>query len=234
MADRLDKRLARGGVGTRRQVATLVRRGRVTVDGAVVRAPGTRVEDGAEVAVDGEVLTEPPELLAWHKPVGVVSTLDDPWGREGLDDVLPLAWRTRFHPVGRLDRDTSGLLLFSRDGQLTQRLLHPRHQVPRRYEATVSALPEGLGDALAAGVETSMGTFPATLVSADPSTGRVVVEVTEGKHRMVRRVLANAGAPVETLHRSHHGPVALGKLAPRALREVTADEVAALRTLTGG
>lgn len=218
-AQRLDQLLVARGVGGRRAVTALVRGGRVTVDGELVRAPASKVAPGSTVALDDEPVLPIPTLVAWHKPVGVVTTLRDPWGREGVDAVLPARWREALHPVGRLDKDTSGLLLFSSDGQLTQRMLHPKHAAPRRYKAGVEAVPDDLGERLAAGVSTADGVARATLEAVDGQTVTVVIR--EGRHRIVRRMLHNAGASVVTLHRLSHGEVTLGDLAPRAWRVVT-------------
>ncbi len=223
---RLDRRLVALGLGSRREVGQAVRRGRVTVDGVSVLDPATHVPDGAALTWDGASVAAPPVLVAWHKPVGVLCTVDDPWGREGLAGVLPPAWAA-LHPVGRLDQDTSGLLLFSGDGGLTQRLLHPRRAVPRTYEAGVEAVPADLVPRLRGGVATADGTFTATSVAVHGVT--VTLTVTEGKHRMVRRMLANAGAPVRTLHRVAYGPVVLGALPVGEARALTESEVAAVR-----
>lgn len=231
MADtvRLDRLLVARGLGSRREVGMAVRRGRVTVDGAIVRKPDAHVAPDAPIAWDGEAVEVLPDVVAWHKPVGVLSTLRDPWGREGLEAALPPAWRGAFHPVGRLDKDTSGLLLFSRDGAITQHLLHPRRAIPRTYRATVEVdPPPTLVDALAAGVETGEGTFTAEVVAID---GRdVTLVVREGKHRMVRRMLHNAGASVVGLHRLAYGAATLGELPEGEARALSDVEVEALLT----
>ena len=198
-----------------------IRGGGVVHAGVVIVDPAIDLPEDVVLVVDGEVSARLPWLLAWHKPVGVLSTLRDPWGREGLEGALPEAWHG-YHPVGRLDQDTSGLLLFSRDGALTQWLLHPKRAVPRTYVATVEVDPApGLADLLAAGVATAEGTFSARVESV---VGRdVTLTVTEGKHRMVRRMLANAGAPVGALHRVRYGPIALRDLAVGACRPEDVD-----------
>lgn len=215
---RLDKRLAGLGVGSRSHVAGLVRRGRVTVDGVVARDPAAHVDEGARVAVDGVEVSDPPVLVAWHKPVGVLTTRDDPWGREDLSGAASALVALGLHPVGRLDRDTSGLLLWSRDGALTQHLLHPRRAVPRRYVATVDRdPPPGFDRVLTAGVDTAEGLCVAEDVVIDGRT--VALTVREGRHRMVRRMLHNAGASCVGLHRVAYGPYVLGALAVGTWRE---------------
>jgi len=228
---RLDRWLSEAGLGSRREVSELVRRRRVEVDGVVVHDPGARVEASARVRVDGAPVGERDRalatLLAFHKPTGVLTALRDPWGRPGLESALDAQTLRHWHPVGRLDLDTSGLLLLSADGAITQRLLHPRRAIEREYRATVEGEPPpDLGRRLADGVQTAEGVFPARLVSVDPPD--VHLAVCEGKHRMVRRILANVGLPVVALHRLRYGTVFLGDLAPGAVRALTEDEVAAL------
>lgn len=228
MTVRLDKLISDRTTYSRKEIRIFARKRRIVIDGEVVREVDRHVDPTITVFLDGEPLPPLPEALAWHKPAGVLSTMADPWGRQTLATALPLAWRDRFHPVGRLDQDTTGLLLFSADGQLTQWLLHPRRAVPRTYEATIGGVvPADLADRLAAGVETSLGTFTGEVEAVE---GRVVrVTVCEGKHRMVRRMLNNAGAPVAALHRVAFGPIALGDLAEGARRPLTAAELTALR-----
>ena len=121
--ERLDKLLASRGVGSRQEVRTLCRRRRVSVNGKVITDSSTKVDPAATISVDGELLEQLPRIVLYHKPVGVISTMHDDWERQDLGNVLPDRWRLKLHPVGRLDADTSGLLLFSSDGQITQRLL---------------------------------------------------------------------------------------------------------------
>ncbi len=173
-----------------------------------------------------------PLLVAYHKPLGMHSTMGDPMGRPNLEDALPPRLAKIFHPVGRLDADTTGLLLFSAEGQLTQRLLHPSSNVQREYLATVeqgeqAIQAEKLKATLAAGVETADGTYEAALLGMEPvreggdkALAVLRVGVAEGKHRMVRRLLANAGHPVVALHRVRYGKVELGDLAEGAVKEL--------------
>jgi 23S rRNA pseudouridine2605 synthase len=163
-------------------------------------------------------------LALFHKPVGVQSTVGDPYGRPSLSTVASDLLDLGLHPVGRLDAATDGLLLFARDGAITQHLLHPKRAVPRVYVATVSPAPDpaALAERLAAGVATSEGTFTAELRACDGD--RVTLAVTEGRHRMVRRMLANAGHPVVALRRIAFGAFELGDLAPGAWREPTEEE----------
>lgn len=227
---RLDKLICDRSSLSRKEARRMIKHGKVVLDGVVLRAVDARIDPGVTLMVDGEPLIAPPLMLAWHKPDGVVSTTRDPWGRRTLAEALPIAWRDRFHAVGRLDLETTGLLLFSADGALTQWLLHPRRAVPRTYRATIgNRPPPDLAERLAAGVETTLGTFTAQV---DSVNDRVVqVTVREGKHRMVRRLLNNAGAPVAQLHRVAFGPIELGDLAEEALRPLTDAEIAAIRAI---
>ncbi|MGB0647077.1 MAG: pseudouridine synthase [Bradymonadia bacterium] len=220
---RLDRFLSNCGHGSRSQVTTLIKRGYVTIDGFVSRSGSTRISSTSTICIDGIEVTESPPVMLWHKPVGIQCTQGDPLGRPSLLEVIPPDILTRFHPVGRLDADTSGLLLFSRIGALTQRLLHPKHQLSRRYIATCeNAFSNEHVSALTTGVSTSLGTFSAKVASFD--NNRIELSVTEGKYRMVRRMLANVGQPVLTLQRIEYGPFALANLPLEEFRSPTNDE----------
>ncbi len=209
--ERLDKLLGGRGAGSRQEVRRLCKQRRVTVDGAVVTDYERKFSPDADIRLNGEPVVPLPRLVRYHKPLDVISTMQDDWGRDDLAEVLPEPWRGHLHPVGRLDADTTGLLLFSSDGALTQRLLHPRRAVEREYIATVEGAPDdSLIARLAAGVTTADGVIPAQVVAIEGDTVRLIV--TEGKHRMVRRLLANAGHPVVALHRVRYGGVTLGPL----------------------
>lgn len=227
---RLDKRLSALSGLSRADAGRWVRAGRVQVDGEVARDAGASVPADARLAVDGLELVpapEPPRLALFHKPLGVLATVGDDHGRTSLDSVARELLDLGLHPVGRLDADTDGLLLFSADGALTQRLLHPRRAIPRTYLATVEGSPgEALRAALAAGVRTADGVFGGEVLSIEGD--QVTVRVTEGKHRMVRRMLANAGHGVVALRRLAYGPFVLGDLAVGAWRLPTDAESAAL------
>lgn len=220
---RLDRLLATRGVGSRKDVKRLVRKGRVTVDGAVVRDVALKVAPDAVVCVEGEAVVALPAIAIFHKPAGVVSTLRDNQGRRCLADVIPPEWHGKLHPVGRLDAETTGLLPFSSDGAFTQHLLHPRRAYEREYIATVEPAPDDtLAATLAAGVQTADGVFSARVLRIEGDTVQLVV--TEGRHRMVRRMLNNAGHPVLALHRLRFGPYVLGDLEPGAWRAASAPE----------
>jgi 23S rRNA pseudouridine2605 synthase len=241
--ERLAKYLARCGVASRRAAERLyVAAGRVTVDGQVVTDPAVRVRPGDRVAVDGEeVRPAPPITLALYKPVGVLSTARDPQGRPTVLDLLPDP-PTRLYPVGRLDRDSEGLLLLSNDGALTARLLHPSHGIPRRYAALVTPWPEPQAlERLVTGVRLSDGPARAVAVELLPRRpqdvpeqpeppGSVWIEVVlrEGRHRQVRRMCAAVGLDVLRLVRTAIGGLRLGGLAPGAWRRLGPADLAAL------
>ncbi|CAM9823259.1 unnamed protein product, partial [Pylaiella littoralis] len=188
---RLSKLLADRAIGTRSEVDALVRRGRVKVDCTVVKSPKMKLPVDCVIEVNGQEYGRVPLLVAFHKPKGTITTVSDDWDREDLSDVLPKSLLLKHHPVGRLDADSSGLLLLSSDGALTHRLLNPRFEVEREYVATVDVplAAEEPGDALIKtlheGVTTADGVYRADVPGIDGRDVRVVVR--EGKNRMVRR-----------------------------------------------
>jgi 23S rRNA pseudouridine2605 synthase len=231
---RLAKYLAHAGVASRRASEVVVRAGRVTVGGEVVIDPARDVDESSEVALDGNPVTgaEPREVFALHKPLGVVSTASDPQGRPTVVSLLPDT--RRLYPVGRLDVDSSGLILLTNDGALAHRLTHPRFEVPKVYRATVSRLPvrQGAIRALREGVRLEDGlTAPARV----RRVGSEALELTihEGRKRQVRRMLEEVGHPVRRLQRVGFGPLALGDLRPGGFRRLTPEEIEALRRASG-
>ena len=157
---RIDRIFVARGLGTRRDIHRMIKAGRVHVNGVVVRKKDSKFPPDITIEFDGEPILSLPIVIVWHKPLDVVSTLRDPLGRRDLSSVLPIDWRQQFHPVGRLDQETTGLLLFSRSGQLTQWLLHPRRGIEGAIELRWRYTDPSLVDKLAQGVETSLGTFP--------------------------------------------------------------------------
>lgn len=231
-AERVQKVLARAGLGSRRACEDLIRAGRVTVNGTAATL-GDRVDPRTDVVeVDGGRVPLDPELryYALHKPAGVVTTAHDPHGRPDVSAYYPKG--PRVFPVGRLDQETEGLLLLTNDGELANRLTHPRYGVEKEYLAEVEGTP---GDravaALVRGVELEDGiarAVSARRVAGAGSRGAVRVIMTEGRKREVRRMLSAVGLPVRRLVRTRVGPIRLGRLPPGTVRELDPSEVAAL------
>lgn len=234
---RLNRALARAGVASRRAADGIIRSGRVTVDGVLVREPGTPVATDARIVVDGDPITaERHRYVLLHKPTGVVTTTNDEHGRRTVLDLVHAP--VRLYPVGRLDRDTSGLLLLTNDGDLAARLMHPRYGCRKTYRARVRGrLSEATLRRLRAGVELDDGAAAAldvTLVREGRDTSIVDLVLGEGRNRQVRRMLAAVDHPVLGLARIGYGPLQLEQgLAPGRHRQLRVDEVAALRAVVG-
>jgi 23S rRNA pseudouridine2605 synthase len=226
---RLGKFLAHAGVASRRAAEEVVREGRVTVDGQVVTDPARDVDESKRVEVDGRAVEqEPREVYALNKPAGVVSTARDTHGRPTV--VQLVRSRLRLYPVGRLDADTTGLILLTNDGELAERLTLPRYGVKKVYRARVQPgrlSPRAL-DALKKGVELEDGrTAPAQVRQL---TGGVVeITIREGKKRQVRRMLEAVGHRVVELERVAFGPLGLRGLESGKSRRLTKAEVERLR-----
>jgi 23S rRNA pseudouridine2605 synthase len=228
---RLNSYLARAGVASRRRSDELIRAGRVRVNGE----PGelnTVVGASDVVEVDGRrVAAQALAYVLLHKPAGVVTTASDPHGRPTVVDLVE--HEARIVPVGRLDADTTGALLLTNDGALAHRLAHPRYGVSKVYEAEVEGSPDAAAlAALRDGVELEDGrTAPADARLLAP--GRVELTLHEGRKHQVKRMLEAVGHPVRRLHRSRYAGLGVAGLEPGASRELTRDEVAALRREAG-
>lgn len=225
---RLDKLLSEAGVASRKDLKTMIRAGRVTVDGQVVKNPEIKVdEQTVQVCVDGQpVGKQRTVLLMLHKPAGYVTSTDDPRDKTVME-LLPQEYRYLDpKPVGRLDKETEGLLLFTNDGQLAHRILSPRRQVWKRYyaEHEGEAGPTD-AEAFEAGITLKDGDrcLPARLIPQGP--GKSLVEVCEGKYHQVRRMLASRGMPVTYLKRIAEGGLELGDLEQGQVREVDLAEL---------
>ncbi len=236
---RLQKFLARAGVASRRGSENLMAAGRVRVNGQVVKELGSKVDPFVdEVSVDGKVvrLHDGAVTLMLNKPAGYVTTMSDTHGRPCVADIVPLDEHPGLFPVGRLDQDTTGLLLFSTDGDLGNRLIHPRHHVVKTYEAYVSgAITEEALEALRTGIVLEDGpTLPAEVVlletrkEARGTVSLVRIGIREGRKRQVRRMFEHVGHPVRALKRTNIGSLTLGDLPEGAWRLLTSQEVDSL------
>jgi 23S rRNA pseudouridine2605 synthase len=230
---RLQAYLARSGVASRRAAEEFIRDGRVTVNGKLAEL-GMKVDPSRDIVrVDRKVVSPlKTEWIALHKPRGYVSTRDDPSGRKTVYDLLPEDLSHLFH-VGRLDRDSSGLLLFTNDGDAANRLLHPRYGVTKEYRVDVEGRPSTATlERLVDGVELDDGiasAVSAELTSAvDTDVWRILLVLREGRNREVRRLLEAVGHPVRKLFRRCFGPIEIGRLKPGAWRRLEAQEIAAL------
>jgi len=235
--ERVQRALARAGFGSRRACEQLIVDARVTVNGTVATL-GDRVDPEVDtVAVDGVTVNLDPNVryYALHKPTGVVTTMNDPQGRPDIRGFLPEDG-PRVFPVGRLDRDSEGLLLLTNDGELGNRLLHPRYAVEKEYLAEVDGAPtDRLVSRIRRGVELEDGLAKPTgvrVVAASGPRGALRLTMTEGRKREVRRLLAEVGLPVTRLVRLRIGPVKLGNLPPGELRELTPEEIRSLAQVT--
>jgi 23S rRNA pseudouridine2605 synthase len=231
---RLQKLLAQSGVASRRKCEELMLGGLVEVDGEVVTRLGTKVDPRtAVVRVDGQRLPPISEkvYLVLNKPRGVVSTMSDPEGRRNLGDLVADRPERLFH-VGRLDTDTSGLIILTNDGDFAQRMAHPSYEVDKTYVAEVEGeFYRRTTKQLLEGVTLEDG--PVTVrtvrvVEASPAKSIVELVIHEGRNRIVRRLLAHVGHPVRRLTRTAIGPVVLGRLATGEMRELTLDELGSL------
>jgi 23S rRNA pseudouridine2605 synthase len=240
---RINKYLAQCGVASRRGADELVQSGRVTVNGRLADQPGLKVVPGQdEVAVDGRpvtLATDPPLVLALHKPVQVVTTLDDPQGRPTVLSLLPreLADR-RPVPVGRLDYFSEGLLLMTTDGDLCHRLTHPSHHLDKVYEVSVRPAPSSRAlEAMRAGMTLAEGKklAPVRVEPGPASSGRQVLTLTliQGVNRQIRRMCRDLGLTVLKIKRVGQGPVSLGDLKPGQYRILSQKETTILRKAVG-
>lgn len=229
--ERIDKLIGQRTAYSRTDARIFCRQGRVEIDGVVERDCTRKISPQARMTIDGELVVDVPEFMKFHKPIGLISTMDDDWDRESLADVMPPEWVGKLQPVGRLDADTTGLLLFSTDGKVAQKLLHPKRAMEREYRVIVeNKIDEAaLRASLADGVDTAEGRVQGTLVSVTGQTLHLIV--TEGKYRMVRRMLFNAGHPVIALHRVRYGNLELGDLPVGQFAEVSPAELKWLNSL---
>jgi 23S rRNA pseudouridine2605 synthase len=226
---RLAKYLASAGIASRRAAEELVRAGRVSVAGEAVLDPARNVDSADAVAVDGEPVTGVSERVVYavNKPRGVVSTASDPQRRPTIVSLVP--GPLRLYPVGRLDIDSSGLILLTNDGELAYRLTHPKFEVEKTYRAVLARPPvrDKALRSLRAGVALEDGlTAPARVRRLAPDT--IEITIHEGRNRQVKRMCEHVGHRVRQLERVSFGPLSLGDLKPGAHRQLNASELRAL------
>jgi 23S rRNA pseudouridine2605 synthase len=231
---RLGKYLASAGVASRRAAEEIIRAGRVTVGGEQVLDPARDVTERDGVAVDGRAIRGEPERVVYvlNKPAGVVSTARDTHGRRTVVSLVPSD--LRLYPVGRLDADSTGLILLTNDGELANRLTHPRFEVEKTYRAVVARPPVGARAlrALREGVRLEDGmTAPARVRRVAPDTLELTIH--EGRNRQVKRMCEHVGHPVRSLQRIRFGALTLGDLRVGAFRRLTAAELRALSAGAG-
>jgi 23S rRNA pseudouridine2605 synthase len=232
--ERLQKFLARAGVASRRAAEGYIRAGRVAVNGQVVTVMGVKVDPDRDVIqVDGRPVrvTGAPRTIMLHKPSGYVCTTSDPQGRRVVTELLGDN-AARLYPVGRLDYDATGLLLFTNDGELAYRLTHPSYLVPRTYRVTVAgAVSRETLRQLAAGVDLDgRMVYPEVKVNkGQPEKTVLEVTVHEGRYHLIKRLLEKVGHPVMRLKRIAFGPLKLEGLARGAFRELSRREMLALK-----
>ena len=230
---RLQKYMAACGVASRRKAEEMIAEGRVTVNGVKITEMGTQVEEGDEVRLDGQLIRPEAEkrYVMYHKPAGEVTTVSDPEGRRCVLDHFR-DYPVRLYPVGRLDYDSEGLLLLTNDGTLTERMLHPSHQVDKTYLARVSgSVTMDEVRQLRAGVMLDdHKTAPAKVrvIKLEAEATVVLVTIHEGRNRQVRRMFEETGHQVMQLRRVRFGPLNLGDLPRGKWRELTAEEVRSL------
>ncbi|MCY0922039.1 pseudouridine synthase [Streptomyces sp. H27-G5] len=235
--ERLQKVLARAGMGSRRACEELIEQARVEVNGEIVLEQGKRVQPKDEIKVDGlTVATQSYLFFALNKPAGVVSTMEDPDGRQCLGDYVTNRETRLFH-VGRLDTETEGIILLTNHGELAHRLTHPKYGVKKTYVAAITGpLPREIGKRLKDGIELEDGYARADHFRVIDQLGKnYLVEVTlhEGRKHIVRRMMAEAGFPVEKLVRTSFGPIELGDQKSGWLRRLTNTEVGMLMREVG-
>jgi 23S rRNA pseudouridine2605 synthase len=237
--ERLQKVLARAGVGSRRVVENMVDQGRISVNGKTVAVQGMRVDpERDKIAVDGRriELRDDRVTYALNKPSGVITAMSDDRNRPTVGDMVGDLAPGLVH-VGRLDQDTEGLLLVTNDGELAHRLAHPSYEVKKTYLAQVSgSIPRDMARRLRAGVELEDGPVKVdSFKVVDTHAGQSVVEVVlhEGRKHIVRRLLAHVGLPVSRLTRTAVGPVKLERMRSGSIRRLTRAEVGALEEAVG-
>lgn len=233
--ERLQKYIAACGVASRRAAEELILNGKVKVNDQIVTKLGTKIDPGHDkVQVRNKIISTPERgILLLHKPRGVVSTLDDPQGRPTVASYLTKHYRS-YYPVGRLDYDSSGLVILTNDGELAERLMHPRYGIRRVYEARVAGVvTDKTIQRLRSGInlEDGRAVINAEIMRTDEDATWLSVTIAEGRNRLIRRVMERVFHPVQKLRRISHGPLKLGKLQSGQVRKLTEKEYRQIKSL---
>mgnify|MGYP004528400461 CR=1 FL=1 len=237
----LTKRLATAGTASRRKAAELIKNGEVTVNGKVETNPATIVSPSDKIRVSGSSLDTAPEhvYIMLNKPAGYITTMSDPQGRPCVADLVPADRYPGLYPLGRLDMDTTGLLLFTTDGDMGPALLHPKHHVDKTYRVKVKGKlrERDLTRLRAGGLKLPEGYICAPakvrIDAAGNEFSRASITIHEGRKRQVKLMFSAIGHPVVELHRDIFGPINLGGLPQGTWRELTEQEIAALKDVSG-
>lgn len=237
MEERLQKIMASYGIASRRQAELLITKGKVTVNGSIIKKLGTKVDPKKDkIAVDGKLLAKPKLVYyKFHKPVGVVTTLHDEFNRKSISEFIKDI-PERVFPVGRLDVETSGLLLLTNDGTLANTITHPKYELPKSYLAIVNGIPNKMAiETLELGVviqgrKTSEAVVKILKKDNKNKTAQLHVTIHEGRNRQIRRMLGQAGYPVIGLTRLSIGPITMGRLKAGECKPLTGAELTKLRT----
>ncbi len=238
-APRINRYLASCGLGSRRACDRLVESGRVSVDGTPVDQPGLRVLPSMRVTVDGKtVRPQSTRVLMLHKPRNIICTVSDPEGRRSILDLLPPEWQDlRLYPVGRLDRNSEGLILVTNDGDLAMRMTHPRYHVEKEYLIWLrSELTQEQGDAMLDGVFSDQERLAALAIQPIPSQGRYhcySLILGEGRNRHIRRMCEAVEAEVTRIKRIRLAGLDVKELPVGACRELVGRELRDLRSCVG-
>lgn len=230
--------MASAGIGSRRECETIIEEGRVEVDGQTITKLGTKVDPAKQkISVDGNALKiEKLQYFLLNKPPGVLSTSNDPSGRVRVIDLIQT--KNRVYNVGRLDQSSEGMILVTNDGDLANRLTHPRYGIEKKYHVQVAGQPEAADlKTLTDGVYLAEGKAKATsakFIRKGKESSWIEITLTEGRNREIRRLLAKIGHKVRTLKRVSIGPLKLKDLPAGAHRELTGSELSALKKAAGG
>lgn len=235
---RVQKFLANQGIASRRTIEKMINDGRIGINGKVVTVQGTKIDPTKDkVAVDGKIIKSTSEFIYYwvNKPVGVISASSSSTGEDVVTDLVDTS--VRIYPVGRLDKDSHGLLLLTNDGELTHRLTHPKYHIDKTYKVLVAGeITDKKIEKLQTGIHLEEGlTAPAQVEVIESDKTGTVLEfiIHEGKHRQIRRMCEIVDLHVVDLIRTHVGPIALGKISLGKSRKASTKEIVALKSLVG-